>query len=236
MAFSAWFVVCLGGSFFSILYYVPIWFQAVKGASATESGIRNLPMILSLVIMSLISGGLVTALGYYTPWMIASSVFMAIGVGLMSTWEVDTGHAKWIGYQIIYGAGVGFGMQQALMTAQTVLDLVDVPVGTSLIMFMQILGGALFISVAQNIFTNRLSANLVHYVPSLHPDIVLQKGATSLKDNVSTSNLPEVLFAYNNALTQTFYVSLALAALSIFGSLGIEWKSVKGKKIETVMA
>lgn len=236
MAFSTWFVMCLGGSFFSILYYVPIWFQAVKGATATESGIRNLPMILSLVILSLVAGGAVTTLGYYTPWMIASSVFMAIGVGLMSTWKVDTGHAKWIGYQIIYGAGVGFGMQQALITAQTVLDLVDVPVGTSLIMFMQILGGALFISVAQNIFTNRLSSNLVTHVPGLDPDIVLKTGATSLKNNVDASRLPEVLIAYNDALTQTFYVSLALAALSIFGSIGIEWKSVKGKKIEPMMA
>ena len=176
-----------------------------------------------------------SALGYYTPWMIASSIFMAIGVGLMSTWKVDTGHAQWIGYQIIYGAGVGFGMQQALMTAQTVLDLVDIPVGTSLIMFMQILGGALFISVAQNIFTNRLAGNIATYVPGLDPDIILNTGATSLKNNVDAGLLPGVLFAYNKALTQTFYVSLALASLSIFGSIGIEWKSVKGKKIEPVM-
>ncbi|MCJ1262827.1 MFS sugar transporter [Lobaria immixta] len=239
MAFSTWFVLCLGGSFFGILFYIPIWFQAIKGTTATESGIRNLPMILSLVLMSILSGGAVTVLGYYTPWMIASSILMSIGVGLLSTLEVDSGHAKWIGYQIIYGFGVGFGMQQPIIAAQTVLKLDDVPVGTSLIIFMQTLGGALFISVAQNIFTNRLVSNLLDKVPTLDPSIVLRTGATSLKHAVDADHadlLPGVLFAYNRALTQTFYVSLALAALSIFGSVGIEWKSVKGKKIESVMA
>ncbi len=219
-----------------MLYFVPIWFQAIKGVTATESGIRNLPMILGLVVMSILSGIGVTVLGYYTPYMILSSVLMAVGCGLMSTWKVDTGHAQWIGYQIIYGFGVGFGMQQALIMAQTVLHLDDVPVGTALIMFMQTLGGALFISVAQNIFTNRLVSNLARYVPTLNPSIVLKTGATSLKGAVDSSLLPAVLLAYNNALSQTFYISVSLGALSILGAAGIEWKSVKGKKVEPVMA
>lgn len=240
MAFGTWFAFALGGSFFVILFYLPIWFQAIKGASATASGIRNLPMILALVVMSLISGGLVTYFGYYTPFMIASSVLMAIGVGLLSTFEVDTGHAKWIGYQIISGFGIGLGMQQSLMAAQTVLHIDDVPVGTSLIMFLQTLGGALFISIAQNIFTNRLLSNLKTQVPDLpDPTIILRTGATSLKvaiTNINPAFLPDVLLAYNKAITQTFYVSVAIAALSIFGSVGMEWKSVKGKKIEAAMA
>lgn len=238
MAFGTWYVICLGGSFFGILYYVPIWFQAIQGATATQSGIRSLPMVLSLVLMSIISGIGVTVLGYYTPYMMASSAFMAIGVGLMSTWNIHSGSAQWIGYQIIYGFGVGLGMQQALIMAQTVLHIDDVPIGTALIMFMQTLGGALFISVAQNIFTNRLVTNLARYVPSLDPSIVLRTGATSLKysPEIDVSLIPSVLVAYNNALTQTFYVSLALGALSIFGALGIEWKSVKGKKVEPMMA
>ena len=47
------------------------------------------------------AGGLtVTAIGYYTPFVIASSVFMAIGAGLLSTFETNTGAGKWIGYQV----------------------------------------------------------------------------------------------------------------------------------------
>lgn len=239
MASSAWFAFCLGGSFFILIFYIPIWFQAIKGVTATESGIRNLPMILALVLMSIGSGVAVTLLGYYTPFMILSSVLMAIGAGLLSTFKVDTGSPQWIGYQIIYGFGVGFGMQQSLIAAQTVLHIDDVPVGTSLIMFIQTLGGALFISIAQNIFTNRLVTNLGIRAPDVPTELVLRTGATSLKDAVLKINpnlLPGVLVAYNDALAQTFYVSLAIACLSIIGSAVVEWKSVKGKKIVAAMA
>ena len=112
VAAASWYTFCLGGSFFVLIYFVPIWFQAIKGVSATKSGIMVLPMILSLVLVSVISGIGVTTLGYYTPFMIISSILMAIGVGLMSTWKPDTNHSMWIGYQAIYGLGVGFGMQQ----------------------------------------------------------------------------------------------------------------------------
>jgi hypothetical protein len=144
---SAFFGVCLGASFFILIYYLreclslfcrlhanadcgeAIWFQAIKGASAMKSGIMNLPMILSLVFMSLIAGGAVTAMGYYTPFMYGSSVLQTIGVGLLTTFQTDTNHSKWIGYQVIYGLGIGMGMQQTLMAVQTALPLEDVPIG-----------------------------------------------------------------------------------------------------------
>ncbi|KAF2499315.1 MFS general substrate transporter, partial [Lophium mytilinum] len=112
---SAIFGASLGASFFIMVYYLPIWFQAIKGVSATKSGIMNLPTILGLVIMSMISGGLVTVIGYYTPFMLASTILMTIGAGLLTTFETDTGHAKWIGFQFLFGAGVGLGMQQTLI-------------------------------------------------------------------------------------------------------------------------
>jgi hypothetical protein len=37
----------LGGAFFVLLYYLPIYFQAVLGVSAEQSGIRNLALIVA---------------------------------------------------------------------------------------------------------------------------------------------------------------------------------------------
>ncbi|OCK75213.1 MFS general substrate transporter [Lepidopterella palustris CBS 459.81] len=233
---AALFGASLGASFFIMVYYLPIWFQAIKGVSATKSGIMNLPAIMGLVIISMLSGGIVTAVGYYTPFMLVSSVLMSIGAGLLTTFETDTGHAKWIGYQFLFGAGVGFGMQQTLIVVQTVLPDADVPIGTAIMMFSQTLGGALFISVAQNVFTNQLIKNLSKAVPDINPSIVLKTGATELKHAIPAKYLSGVLHAYNDALTQTFYVSVAMAALSILGALFVQWKSMKGKKIAMAAA
>ena len=90
--------------------------------------------------------------------------------------------------------------------------------------------------MAQNTFNNRLISNLISDASSLDPGLILSVGATNLKNTVDPAMLGGVLKAYNSALTQTFYVSAALAALSIFGSAAIEWKSVKGKKLETITA
>ena len=233
---GAFFVSMLGASFFVMVFYLPIWFQAIKGASATKSGIMNLPAILGLVIISMLTGGLVTYIGYYTPFMLLSSVLLTVGAGLLSTFKVDSGSAEWIGYQFLFGAGVGFGMQQPLVAVQTALPNADIPIGTATIMFFQTLGGALFISVAQNVFTNKLISNLAAIVPDLNPGIVLSTGATELKNAIDPKYISGVLSAYNETLTETFYVSVACGALSLIGAAFIEWKSMKGKQITMAAA
>jgi hypothetical protein len=64
---SRWFVFFLGSFFFQLIYYLPIWFQGVKGASAVKSGIMNLPMVLCLVLVSILAGIGVTVVGYCKP-------------------------------------------------------------------------------------------------------------------------------------------------------------------------
>lgn len=233
VAAGAWFGAMLGAAFFVMVYYLPIWFQSIKGATAVKSGIMNLPLILGLVVISMIAGGLITKVGYYTPFVIGSSILMAIGAGLISTFTTTTGHSHWIGYQLLFGFGVGMGMQQTLIAVQTVLPKADVPIGTAIAMFTQTLGGALFISVAQNVFTNRLLKNiLATAVPGMDVETILKTGATELKNQIDPKFLPIVQRAYNGAVVDTFYVSVACAALSLFGAVMFEWKSVKGKKIE----
>lgn len=125
-------------------------------------------------------------------------------------------------------------MQQTMIAVQASLPLEDVPVGTAAMMFAQTLGGALFISVAQNVFQNQLIKNLAAQVPEIPniTGIVLSTGATELKAVITRqfpTQIGKVLSAYNDALTQTFYVSVAMACLTIIGSAVVEWRSVKGK-------
>lgn len=143
-------------------------------------------------------------------------------------------HAATVRHGSLFEAGTVLKLSRSLIAAQTVLPLDDVPVGTTIIIFVQTLGGALFIAVGQNIFTNELMKGIIKDVASLDPELVLHIGATNLRKAVEPSLIGGVLTAYNTALTKTFYVSTAIAALSIFGSTLVEWKSVKGKKLETV--
>lgn len=229
IAAGMWSQLCVGSAMMTLIYYLPIWFQAIKDVSAIKSGIDTIPLVLAVVVSSISAGFLVTKVGYYSPFMIANSIIMSIGAGLLTTWTPDTLHPKWIGYQVIFGFGLGLGMQQASLAAQAVLSRKDAPIGIALVMFCQQLGGAIFVSIGQSVFTNQL-VNGLKSVAGISPAVVVNTGATDLRHVVDPSNLHGVLVAYNGALTKTFTVSLAMACLSIIGALCIEWKSIKPPK------
>ncbi|KAB8271009.1 major facilitator superfamily domain-containing protein [Aspergillus minisclerotigenes] len=226
---SALFGSCVTAGFFLLLYYIPIWLQAVKGASAIKSGIMNLPMLLGSVIFSLLGGTLTSIIGYYMPFAYLTVILMSIGSGLLSTLQVDSGHAQWIGYQFLVGAGVGSGLQTAFAAPQCVLPLEDIPIGTAVVIFTENLSAAVFVSVAQNVFSNQLRTNLATYVPEADASTVLSGGATDIKNLVPQELYEAVLLAYNKALDQTFYVGVALSCCAVLGVLGMQWVSVKKK-------
>lgn len=64
IAAASWYIFSLGSYILVLIYYLPLWFQAVKGTTAVESGIRNLPLILGLVVVSILTGIGVTISGY----------------------------------------------------------------------------------------------------------------------------------------------------------------------------
>ncbi|KAF3407249.1 Efflux pump roqT [Talaromyces pinophilus] len=227
IACGALYALCVGASFFTMVYYIPLWFQAIHGTSATHSGIDTLPMMIAVIMVNITAGYIVSKWGYYTPFMYGLVVVGSIGAGLLTTWTVDTSTGKWIGYQIIFGAGIGMGMQQAMITAQSVLPLADVPIGTCIMQFFQMFGGSLFVSVGQNTFTNHLISRLTS-IAGIDSQQIVNAGATQLTTLIHDPNvMHQVQVAYNGALTRTFQVALIMNCLAALGAAGVKWRSVK---------
>lgn len=238
IAFGAAASLCIGAVYMLIVFYLPLWFQAIGNTTATQSGVRTLPFILTTTVAMVSCGIVVTKIGYYTPFMLVGGAIMAIGAGLLTTFETDTGAGKWITYQLITGIGLGLIFQQPMIAAQTVLPLEDTATGLAIIVFSNTLGGALFLAIGQSVFANGLVSRIAEAgLTSLHePRIVLEMGATAIRGLVSAEELGAFLVSYNGALRETYYVTAAMAALSTVASLGMEWVSVKGKKIEMAAA
>lgn len=239
IASSAFFSMCVGASFFTMVYYLPIWFQAIRGASATSSGIDTLPMMISTTVGNIIGGAFVQVTGYYTPMMYALPPIASVGAGLMTTWTVDVSTGRWIGYQILFGLGIGLGMQQSMVAAQASLPLADTAIGTSTMMFAQMFGGSLFVSVAENVFSTKLLAGLATINDlGMTPEAVVDAGATAIKTLFAgdASVMAQVKVVYNDAVMWTFRVALITISLSVLAVVFVERRSVKGKKVEMAMA
>lgn len=220
------FSTCVGGVLITLLYWIAIWFQAVKGRSAVQSGINTIPMVLSLTVAAILSGGIVRRTGYYVPPMYLGVALMSIGAGLMTTFEPQTSSGKWIGYQILFGFGIGVSMQQPSLAAQNTLDRTDIATGVSLMFFGQSLGGAIFNSIAQALFNGYLSSHLRN-VPGVDVQSVTKIGATELINAVPPESLGMVIQAYNSALKHVFILVTAIAAFSIVPTLLMEFKKLK---------
>ncbi|RFU26811.1 hypothetical protein B7463_g9527, partial [Scytalidium lignicola] len=230
VGFSVLFGLCTAAASNVLSYYLPLWFQAIKEVTPLKSGIMLLPTILATILSGISTGAIITKIGYYTPFMILASVLMSIGAGLMTTLKVGSSAKHWIGYQVIFGLGTGMGIQQPMVSVQVVLAQQDIPVGVSTVMFGNALGGTIFLSIANNIFINRLREGVQVAVPGIDPSIVVNTGATELVLQIPSAFISGVLYVYNKSVTQTFYLLVALGCLAMIGALGTEWKSVKSQK------
>lgn len=141
------------GPYYLVVYYLPIYFQSIDNASPVSSGVRNLPLIISFTIATIISGGIITFTGYATPIKIVGAAIAVIGSGLLYNLEIDTKTGEWIGYQIVGGFGWGLIAQIPIITVQATASPKDMATTTAIMLCMPILN---FISITSfaNYFTS----------------------------------------------------------------------------------
>ncbi|KZT62115.1 ABC transporter [Calocera cornea HHB12733] len=199
-------------------YYLPLQYQA-KGHSATQSGIDILPFMLAVVIFAAVSGGVISFTGRYWPFLFFSPFITAIGAGLLFTLDADAPNSKMIGYQILFGAGVGGALQNVVIAIQAEYHDNErmIPQATSLVTFAQLVGGVIGICIAGTIFSNQLTKELAIYAPTLPAEI-----AQAIKESVTVvQTLPAdqqgpIVEAYVKALD---YVYLIGVPGGVFGAL-----------------
>ncbi|KAF4900349.1 Efflux pump aflT [Colletotrichum fructicola] len=224
--FGAFFGFCIDSAFFTLVYYVPLWFQAIQGVTPEQSGVRYLALCLAFILIIFMSGWGVTKTGYYQPFMLAGTVLIAVGAGLLSTLRVQSGAGQWISFQVIAGLGIGASTQQAAVAVQSTLTEGDVAIGVAVVLFFQCFGPTTAITIAQAVFSSDLASGISTKIPGVDPQKVQSAGATQLTSLVSPERLSLFLEVYNHAVTRTFLVAAAMAALSILGVAGVGLKKI----------
>ncbi|KAL0947702.1 hypothetical protein HGRIS_013788 [Hohenbuehelia grisea] len=91
----------------AVIFYLPIYFQACKLASPIRSGIDLFGLALTIAPFAIFTGLSVEIFKRYRPQNYAGWVLNIVGFALLSTLSADSAKAKYIGYQIILGVGLG---------------------------------------------------------------------------------------------------------------------------------
>ncbi len=127
----------LSSSYMSALFYLPLYFQSIQGVDALESGVRNLPTVLTVTVFIIASGGFITKTGHAVPVQALGSALCSVGVGLYYTMDTSTSTGRWVGYQIISSVGWGIGYQVPNMIAGGSTPPSDLATATAIILCKQ---------------------------------------------------------------------------------------------------
>lgn len=224
---SVAYIFIISGSFFILLYYLPIYFQATKNVSASRSGIDNLPLVFGASIFSVVSGVLITITGHYVPLMVFGSVVSSVGCGLIYTLDINSPSSHWIGYQALCGIGLGLVFQIPVIVNQSVVKVSDLSTISAMTLFFQTIGGAFMISAAQAGFSNKLIARAAVLVPSANQTLVVMTGASQLRSTFHGPQLAGILTAYMDGLRVPFAIAIACAAVSTLIAFAPKWQKIK---------
>ncbi|KAF9445157.1 ABC transporter [Macrolepiota fuliginosa MF-IS2] len=218
-------------SFVVSVYYLPLLYQ-VRGHSATKSGIDILPFMLSGMIASLVAGGIASAKGVVWPFLLFFPLIASAGFGLLFTSSLESGTKRLIGFQILVGVGLGAPVQNTLLVAQAeyVNDEAFIPLATSLITFMQCIGGSIGLAIAGSISTSQLRTQLAHYAPELsQQEVIAVLSSVEAIFSLPPDRIASVQRAYTAAIDRVMIAGVPFTVLASIAAILISRKKLPQK-------
>jgi len=247
-------VLILGFGMFSVIIFVPLFFQGVLGTTATASGTFLTPMMLGVVVGALISGQLLSRAGgrYRIQGMVGISV-MATGTFLLSRMAVDTAYWTAVTNIVITGFGLGITMPVFLLAVQNTVPHSVLGIATSTNTFFRTIGGAIGLAVVGSVMSRRFLSEFTHNLPADVATVVPPGQLNAIADNPQALISPEAqtqlqdifaelgeqgitLFnklvttlreALSSALSEVFLVSLAVLIVALIVSYFIKKISLR---------
>ena len=229
----------IGAGMFGAIIMLPLYLQIVQGATATEAGLKLIPLMLGILTVTITSGRIITKTGKYKIFPILGTVAMSIGLLLMTRLEVDTPYWQLSIYAVIVGAGLGASMQTIVIALQNAVDFKDLGIATSSNTFFRSLGGAFGTAIFGTILSHQISRNLESGFKDLalsNPDQLGQidpSVISSLQNNTEAiSTLPvavqnTVLEAFVNSFQVVFWAAFPVVALGVIFALFLREKPLQ---------
>ncbi|KAL8846330.1 MAG: hypothetical protein Q9221_008570 [Calogaya cf. arnoldii] len=220
----------------SILYYMPLYYEAVKGFSPIISGVALFPETFTVAPASIVVGILITVTGRYRWAIWAGWVLTVLGTGLLYLLDVDTSTASWIFINLVGGLGMGMlfpSMAFAIQASQTNEDLAF---AIAMFSFFRAFGQAIGVAVGGTVFQNQMKSKLLSYPALASKAEEYSKDASglvqiikSMQDDVVKRNLQH---AYADSLKVVWATMCGLGAVGLILSLGTKGLDMN-KPLET---
>jgi EmrB/QacA subfamily drug resistance transporter len=217
-------------SFFAAIVFVPVFLQSVTGASATDSGMLLLPLLLAATASTTVSGRLISRTGRYKVFPVAGLALMTAGLFLLSRMSAATSQATAALVLVVFGLGFGMVSQVLTVAIQNAVDRRDLGIATASANLFRSLGGSVGVAVFGAIFAARLDTWLPRELPAGAPRL----DADSLQASPETlAAMPAgvrdgIGEAVAHALQTVFLAAAPIAALGLLVVLFLREVPLRG--------
>ena len=223
----------VGFAMLGALTFMPTFMQFVDGVSATESGLRTLPMVAGLLITSISSGAVVGRTGHYKFFPVAGTAIMAVGFFLLSTMGAATPTWQQSVYLFILGVGIGLCMQVLVLVVQNTASFTDLGVATSGVTFFRTIGSSFGAAIFGSLFANFLASGIG---PALIASGAPAEAADSPRalHQLDPAMAGPIVDAYADALGTVFLCAVPVAVVGFVVALFL--KEVPLREMDTASA
>ncbi|KAI0763297.1 iron permease [Trametes elegans] len=203
------------------IYYLPVYFQAVRDASPIGSGVDIFPLTLTIPFAAIIAGGSVKAAKRYRPQNYIGWSIALLGFGAMSIMSVSSSRAQYIATQI--PAGIGIGMIWVLTQFPILAPL---PVSNSahalgfhifLRRFAQSFGIAIGGTIIQNVLLKQLPMDFLATLP--HGAEIAYSVIPSIKTIEDEQLKLQIRTAFAHAVQLVWHVMIGVAGAGLVSCL-----------------
>lgn len=223
----------VGFAMLGAMTFLPTFMQFVDGVSATESGLRTLPMVAGLLLTSIGSGQIVGRTGRYKIFPVAGTAVMSVGFVLLSRMDATTPVLMQSLSLFVLGSGIGLCMQVLVLTVQNTARFEDLGVATSGVTFFRTIGSSFGAAIFGSLFANFLAGRLApaHAGGAVPPGAAdSPKALHALPPEVAAP----VVDAYADSLGLVFLCAAPVAVVGFVVSLFL--KEVPLRDIDAVSA
>lgn len=117
-----------------------------------------------------------------------------------------------------------------MLAIQTYLPDSQIALVMAILVFVQGLGGSIFITVANTILDNSIVSQIQSKAPGVNAQAVLAVGATAFREVVPADQVGAVISAYSISFNNVFYLATGLSIVTCFTIWGLGWGDVRKKK------
>ncbi|WP_375423354.1 MDR family MFS transporter [uncultured Friedmanniella sp.] len=231
------FAMIMGVGMFGGLIYLPIYLQAVKGYSATGSGLAMLPLVVGIFSTSISGGQIMSRTGRYKWMPVSGAVVVGLALFGLSRLQIDTPYLEIAGLMFLFGAGLGLTMQVVVTAVQNSVERKHMGTATASVTFFRSMGGAIGVALFGAILNTRLPHHLAEVVPAA-AQAQLGAASASVNDVTAIRALPEpvktwVLTAFTQSMDDVFLVAVPFMAVALVIALTMREKPLAGRQPAT---